>query len=157
MHYHLSNYTNPEYLTEKVDIYAMGGVFWDLLTSHSPRGKMKKEFEEKTRLKVARGEKPKCSSSDCNQTRWESDPALSALKKVTMKCLRTRPEDRPTAGEIAAEISEALDNLPEGFGDKKAWRERMRKRDEEKRREKEEKKKRQKKGGEDENDDSDSD
>ncbi|KAL7540710.1 hypothetical protein ACHAWF_006762 [Thalassiosira exigua] len=149
MHYHLSNYTNPEYLTEKVDIFAMGGVFWDLLTSHSPRGKMQKEFAERTRVKVARGAKPKCSASDCNQTRWETDPALMALKKVTWKCLRTRPEDRPTAGEIAAEISEALENLPEGFGDKKKWREKMRKREEEKRKKEEEKKAKKKLKGKD--------
>jgi hypothetical protein len=38
------------------------------------------------------------------------------------KYLWFRPEDRPTAGEIAAELFDAIDNLPEGFGDEEKWR-----------------------------------
>jgi len=36
--------------------------------------------------------------------------------------LEVQSRGRPTAGEIAAELFEAIDNLPEGFGDKEKWR-----------------------------------
>lgn len=130
MHFHLDNYTNPTPLTEKIDVYALGNILWDILTTHSPRGKMKKELEAGVRPKVARGELPRYPD-DFNQTRLATDPALRALDTAMRKCMRTMPQDRPTAGEIADELSEALDNLPEGFGDKEAWRERERIREEE--------------------------
>jgi hypothetical protein len=36
--------------------------------------------------------------------------------------MRANPQDRPTAGEIAAELADAIENLPEGFGDKEKWK-----------------------------------
>ena len=54
-----------------------------------------------------------------NQTKLTTDPALMAIHTAMTKCLWYNPYDRPTAGEIAAELVEAYDNLPEGFGDKK--------------------------------------
>ncbi|KAL7532977.1 hypothetical protein ACHAXR_004969 [Thalassiosira sp. AJA248-18] len=122
MHFHLSNYTNPSPLTEKIDIYSLGNILWDILTTHSPRGKMKKELEAEVRPSVARGELPPWPS-DFNKTKLSTDPALSAIEKAMQKCLRGNPEDRPTAGEIADELSEAIENLPEGFGDKEKWKE----------------------------------
>jgi hypothetical protein len=50
------------------------------------------------------------------------DPALMAIHDAMIKCLQLKPEDRPTAGQVAAELFEAIDNLPEGFGDKEKWR-----------------------------------
>ncbi|KAL9189793.1 hypothetical protein ACHAXT_009468 [Thalassiosira profunda] len=132
MHYHLDNYTDPEGLTEKVDVYSLGNILWDILTTHSPRGKMKKELEAETRPMVARGELPKWPS-DFNTTKLERDPALKAIERAMRKCLRLKPEDRPTAGEIADELSVAIDNLPEGFGDKDKWRAEMARQEEIKR------------------------
>lgn len=57
-----------------------------------------------------------------NQTKLTTtDPAYTAM----IKCLWYNPHNRPTAGEIAAELVEAKDNLPDGFGDKKKWMELM--------------------------------
>eukprot|EP00571_Detonula_confervacea_P002909 CAMPEP_0172330160 /NCGR_PEP_ID=MMETSP1058-20130122/61259_1 /TAXON_ID=83371 /ORGANISM="Detonula confervacea, Strain CCMP 353" /LENGTH=476 /DNA_ID=CAMNT_0013047363 /DNA_START=544 /DNA_END=1974 /DNA_ORIENTATION=- len=131
MHYHLSNYTDPAPLTEKIDIYSFGNILWHLLTSHSPHGHMTKELEDGVRPKVAQGILPKWPKK-FNQTKLITDPALGAIEKAMLKCLRAKPEDRPTAGEIADELSVALDNLPEGFGDKEKWRQEMRERDEKK-------------------------
>jgi hypothetical protein len=94
----------------------------EILTSHSPWGLMQKgQAEEETRPKVARGELPDFPD-DFNVTKLTSDPALMAIDRAMRKCLRFLPEDRPTAGEIAAELFEAIDNLPEGFGNKEKWR-----------------------------------
>ena len=121
MHFHMSNYTNPAPLTEKVDIYSLGNILWDILTTHSPRGKMTKDLEYKYRPQVARGQLPEWPD-DFNQTKLITDPALIAIHNAMMKCLRANPEDRPTAGEIAAELADAIENLPEGFGDKEKWK-----------------------------------
>ncbi len=126
MHFHMpKNYTDhhpPAPLTEKIDIYSLGNILMEILTTHSPWGLMQKgEAEEETRPKVARGELPEFPD-DFNVTKLTSDPALMAIDRAMRKCLRFRPEDRPTAGEIAAELFEAIDNLPEGFGDKEKWR-----------------------------------
>ena len=51
------------------------------------------------------------------------DPALKAIKDAMYKCLRLNPQDRPTAGEIAEELAEALESLPEEFGDKSKFKE----------------------------------
>ena len=130
MHFHMpSNYTDhrppPAPLTEKIDIYSLGNILMEILTSHSPWGLMQKgKAEEETRPKVARGELPEFPD-DFNVTKLTSDPALMAIDRAMRKCLRFRPEDRPTAGEIAAELFEAIDNLPEGFGNKEKWRREM--------------------------------
>ena len=114
-------YPNPQPLTEKIDIYSLGNILWDILTTHSPRGKMTKDRMDKTRPKVAKGELPPWPE-DFNQTKLLVDPALMAIEKAMRKCLRVKPEDRPTAGEIADELSQAIENLPEGFGDKEKWK-----------------------------------
>ena len=71
MHYHLENYTDPAPLTEKVDIYSLGNILWDILTSHSPRGKISKELESGIRPRAARGGLPKWPS-DFNKTQDEA-------------------------------------------------------------------------------------
>ena len=118
-------YPNPEPLTEKIDVYSLGNILWDILTTHSPRGKMTKERMDRVRPRVAKGELPLMDYEDFDVTKLETDPALMAIDKAMRKCLRVKPQDRPTAGEIADELSEALENLPEGFGDKEAWKRKM--------------------------------
>ena len=117
------NYTNPAPLAEKIDIYSLGNILMEILTTHAPWGQMVKggEKEEETRPKVARGEMPEWPV-DFNITKMAKDPALMAIHDAMIKCLQLKPEDRPTAGQIAAELFEAIDNLPEGFGDKEKWR-----------------------------------
>lgn len=117
------NYTNPAPLTEKIDIYSLGNILMEILTTHAPWGQMIKggDKEEETRPKVARGEMPDWPE-DFNITKMTKDPALMAIHDAIIKCLQLKPEDRPTAGQIAAELFEAIDNLPEGFGDKEKWR-----------------------------------
>ena len=123
MHFHMPNYTDPAPLTEKVDIYSLGNILWNILTTHSP-WKMVKIMHNRTRSKVARGELPNWPD-DFDHVKLESDPALMAINSAMRKCLSYNPENRPTAGEIAAELYEAIDNLPEGFGNKEKWKNEM--------------------------------
>lgn len=121
MQVQMKEYNNPPPLTEKVDVYSLGNILWDLLTTHAPWGKMKKERQDEVRPKVAKGELPKLPPP-YDKLSLE-DPALKAIKVAMYKCLRLDPQDRPTAGEIAEELAEALESLPEGFGDKSKFKE----------------------------------
>ncbi|KAL7463286.1 hypothetical protein ACHAXS_003660 [Conticribra weissflogii] len=123
MHYHQTGY-EPQPLTEKVDIYALGNILFHILTTHSPRGKMTSDLQEGVRPKVARGELP-VLPPEFQQTK---DPALVAIREAMHKCLRAEPEERPTAGEIAEELNRAIDNLPEGYGDREKFYESIGKR-----------------------------
>ena len=108
-------------LDEKVDVYSLGNILFTILTTHSPY-KMAKDEAPRVRSNVAKGVLPKLPS-DFNGT--TTDPALRAIMAAMYKCLRTDPRDRPTAGEVAAELSEAVEGLPEKYGDKELWRERL--------------------------------
>jgi hypothetical protein len=99
---------------------------------------MMKERQDEVRPKVARGELPKLPPP--YDTLTLKDPALKALKDAMYKCLRLNPEDRPSAGEIAEKLAEALGNLPEGYGDKSKFKEEIEKFDKKKDKEKKKKK-----------------
>ena len=90
---------------------------YSVLTSHAPRGKMTKALIDKVRPKVARGELPVLPEFYQNTT----DPALVAVREAMYKCLQPKPEDRPTAMDIVDELVQAVENLPEGFGDKEKY------------------------------------
>ena len=81
-------------------------------------------MQNKTRPKVARGELPNWPD-DFDHVKLEMDPALMAINLAMRKCLKYNPEERPTAGEIAAELYDAIENLPAGFGDKEKWKNEM--------------------------------
>ena len=80
-----------------------------------------KDLEAGGRPDVSQGSLSKWPS-DFNKTKLETDPALHAIEKTMMKCLKAKPGDRPTAGEIANEMSKTLDNFLEGFGGNENWK-----------------------------------
>lgn len=125
MQVQMTEYDDPTPLTEKVDVYSLGNTLWNLLTTHAPWGKMTKERQEEVRSKVAKGELPELPPPYHKLTL--KDPALKAIKDAMYKCLRLNPVDRPSAGEIAEELADALENLPKGFGDKNKFKEEMEK------------------------------
>ncbi len=108
-------------ITDKIYMYSLGNILWIILTAHSS-WKMVPELQDKVQSKVLNGGFTNLPDN-FNQTKLTTDPVLMAIHTAMIKCLRYNPHDRPTADEIAAELVEAYDNLPEGFGDKKKWME----------------------------------
>jgi len=109
---------SPKPLTEKVDIYSLGNIFYRLMTGHDPwveyRNKHKqidddsKRQIEKVKLKGIAPMLP----DGAEQTK---NVALIGIRNVMKKCFRANPEERPTAGEIVKELQDRVEYIEENW------------------------------------------
>ena len=100
--------SNKNLVNEKVDIYALGAVLYHILTTHSPRGKMKKERMEEVRQLVINGIAPPLMEP------WASSnsPMVQAFKDAMKLCFQADPQKRGTTKEVATILYRALQNAP---------------------------------------------
>jgi len=91
--------------TEKVDVYSMGNIFYELLMKQWPFENL---AEEEAQAKIQRGERGHVSSSIVAST----DPATRALYEAMMRSWTQLAKDRPKAAEIARFLEDALAKLP---------------------------------------------
>jgi serine/threonine protein kinase len=94
-------------LDEKVDVYALGSIIFHVLTTHSPRGKMKKERIEEVREIVARGIPPFLEEYYVKS----KDPAVKAIRRALDRCFEPDPKNRGSAREVADLLLEALTDI----------------------------------------------
>jgi serine/threonine protein kinase len=92
---------------EKVDVYALGNLLFDILTTRSPRGKMKKERMEEVREHVVRGEPPKIPPP-FNKSK---DKISKIFRQAMRMCFEKDPKKRATAREVAELLTDALQKL----------------------------------------------
>eukprot|EP00540_Astrosyne_radiata_P004090 CAMPEP_0116842838 /NCGR_PEP_ID=MMETSP0418-20121206/11741_1 /TAXON_ID=1158023 /ORGANISM="Astrosyne radiata, Strain 13vi08-1A" /LENGTH=505 /DNA_ID=CAMNT_0004473497 /DNA_START=424 /DNA_END=1941 /DNA_ORIENTATION=- len=92
------------YLTEKIDIYSMGNIFYALLTEEWP---FRKEENREAQRKVMDGKRPDIPPNLQNST----DPATVALYKVTQLCWKQDPKERPNATQVVTMIDSVLEEL----------------------------------------------
>jgi hypothetical protein len=91
-------------ISEKVDIYALGAVLFHILTTHSPRGKLKKERMDGVRAEVARGVAPILPAPYNTST----STSVRAFRKAMDLCFVVDPDHRGTSHEIASILRNAL-------------------------------------------------
>mmetsp|Transcript_13049 Transcript_13049/g.19873 ORF Transcript_13049/g.19873 Transcript_13049/m.19873 type:complete len:523 (-) Transcript_13049:32-1600(-) len=91
--------------TEKVDVYSMGNIFYELLMKQWPFENL---AEEEAQAKIQRGERGHVSSSIVAST----DPATQALYEAMLRSWTHLAKDRPKAAEIAQLLEDALAKLP---------------------------------------------
>jgi serine/threonine protein kinase len=91
-------------LDEKVDIYALGNVLYHILTTHSPRGKMKRERMEIVRPAVAQGIAPELPEPYASGT----DPIYAAFRDAMALCFAKDPKERGSAEEVANVLTNAV-------------------------------------------------
>ena len=103
-----TNSTHITMVDEKVDIYALGAVLFHILTTHSPRGKMKKERMEEVRAEVVQGILPTLMEPFFS----DPHPIVHAFREAMALCFHTNPRQRGTAGEVATILYRALEQLP---------------------------------------------
>lgn len=87
--------------TEKIDIFAMGNVFYSLVTEQWPF-----QDDEKTiaQAKIMQGERPHIPSKFETST----EPAYKLLIKLMRMCWKQNPKERPTAKVVADLIENEL-------------------------------------------------
>jgi serine/threonine protein kinase len=87
--------------TEKIDIFAMGNVFYSLVTEQWPF-----QDEEKTiaQAKIMQGERPLIPS----KFDTSNEPAYKLLIKLMRMCWKQNPKERPTAKVVADLIENEL-------------------------------------------------
>jgi len=98
--------------TEKIDIYALGNIFFRIIAEHDPWKEYKidgriypAERNQIAKLKRHDGQLPKYL--DKPEIETSTDPAIVAIRSEMMKCYKHKPEDRPTAIEIESQLSKA--------------------------------------------------
>ena len=94
-------------LNEKVDIYGLGNLLFTFLTGKAPWGHLAKhhpkELPKIGRAKMAEGLVPPVPEEFLRS----KDPYLHILRRAMDMCFRFRPEDRPSAKELARFLEEA--------------------------------------------------
>ena len=98
---------NNNILDESVDVYALGNLLFHILTTHSPRGKMKRERMEEVRQLVAKGVRPSMGKEYATS----KDPSVVAIRKAIHKCQEFDPKKRPAAREISNMLIKAVSEV----------------------------------------------
>jgi serine/threonine protein kinase len=116
-----AQYPNPQWrspeeardeqnLTEKVDIFAMGHIFFRLICGHEPWNKLEphgKPSKTEMNEKVKRGILPTIPQ-DIMLT---EDSELVAIRDAMLQCYSFDPSERPSAREIANSLQSVLGQL----------------------------------------------
>jgi serine/threonine protein kinase len=117
----VSEYPNPQWrspeeareeknLTEKVDVFSMGHIFFRLICGHEPWNKLEpggKPPKQVISERVQRGELPFIPDFVLQAT----DPEVIAIREAMLKCYTYDPLKRPSAREIARELDVVLETL----------------------------------------------
>jgi serine/threonine protein kinase len=113
-----AQYPNPQWrspeeareeqdLTEKVDVFSLGHIFFRLICSHEPWHKFEPDgMPSKAVLseKVRQGVLPTVPAEIMSST----DPEIAAIRDAMFRCYTYDPTKRPSAREIANALNETL-------------------------------------------------
>eukprot|EP00529_Nitzschia_sp_RCC80_P003494 CAMPEP_0113464448 /NCGR_PEP_ID=MMETSP0014_2-20120614/13207_1 /TAXON_ID=2857 /ORGANISM="Nitzschia sp." /LENGTH=1082 /DNA_ID=CAMNT_0000356531 /DNA_START=311 /DNA_END=3556 /DNA_ORIENTATION=- /assembly_acc=CAM_ASM_000159 len=116
-----AQYPNPQWrspeesreeqnLTEKVDIFSMGHIFFRLINGHEPWNKLEpggKPSKEEINRKVKQGIMPFIPDEIKNS----DDPEIVAIRDAMISCYSHDPKDRPDARGIARSLDRTLTEL----------------------------------------------
>ena len=102
---------NVQHLTEKVDIFSLGHIFFRLICGHEPWNKLEpggRPSKEAVNEKVQRGVLPFIP----DHVRDSNDPEVTAIRDVMLNCYNFDPSKRPSARDIAKTFDKTLNVLP---------------------------------------------
>lgn len=116
-----AQYPNPQWrspeearnelnLTEKVDVFSMGHIFFRLICGHEPWNKLEpggKPSKTEMNEKVKQGILPTIPASVLQST----DKEVVAIREAMLQCYKFNPKERLSARIIANVLQGALDKL----------------------------------------------
>ena len=94
-------------VNEKVDVYALGNVLFHILTTHAPRGKMKKERMDEVREIVRNGTRPAMLEPYVTGE-IRKNRITKAFKQAMDLCFEADPAKRGTSVQVAKILHKAL-------------------------------------------------
>lgn len=103
--------THQTLVDEKVDVYALGEVLFHILTTHGPRGKMKKERMDKVRALVKEGIRPAMwepYASGGKDGSLKNNPIVKAFERAMDLCFEMDPKKRGTSIQVARVLHKAM-------------------------------------------------
>mmetsp|Transcript_12888 Transcript_12888/g.30428 ORF Transcript_12888/g.30428 Transcript_12888/m.30428 type:complete len:889 (+) Transcript_12888:518-3184(+) len=101
---------NEQHLTEKVDVFSLGHIFFRLICGHEPWNKLEpagRPSKAEINEKVQRGDLPFVPDHVINS----DDPEIIAIRDIMLKCYSFDPADRPSARYIANSFDRILSRL----------------------------------------------
>jgi len=101
---------NEQNLTEKVDVFSMGHIFYKLICGHEPWNKLEpkgKPLKSEISEKVKKGILPTIPDEVATST----DPEIIAIRDAMLQCYTYDSEKRPTARELTQFLQASLDRL----------------------------------------------
>jgi len=118
-----AQYPNPQWrspeeardeqnLTEKVDVFSMGHIFFRLICGHEPWNKLEpggRPSKEEVNRRVRRGDLPFIPDHVINS----ENPEVIAIRDAMLACYTFDPLERPSAREIVKMLDAALASLTE--------------------------------------------
>ena len=100
--------SNEAFVDEKVDVYALGEVLFHILTTHGPRGKMKKYRMDEVRALVKKGIPPDMWEPYKSDEKLRKNPIVKAFLKALDLCFEMDPKKRGTSIQVARIFVDAL-------------------------------------------------
>lgn len=103
--------SDKTFVDEKVDVYALGEVLFHILTTHGPRGKMKKYRMEEVRALVKEGVPPvmwEPYASGGKNGALKKNGIVKAFMKAMDLCFEKDPKKRGTSIQVARVLHKAL-------------------------------------------------
>ncbi len=100
-------------LTEKVDVFSMGHIFFRMICGHEPWNKLEvggKPSSATLREKVMLGMKPRIPDSILNT----SNPEEKVIRDAMLACYTVDPEERPSSRDVAEFLEYELSKLSRG-------------------------------------------
>lgn len=104
---------NEKNLTEKIDVFSLGHIFFRLICGHEPWHKLEPDGmppKDILNEKVKQGILPTIPEEIMDSL----DPEIVAIRDAMLRCYTYDPRERPSAREIANSLQHALDQLETG-------------------------------------------